>query len=390
MFSTTSHLIRRLHKEKFIVSSGAANLRLHAWVASVLAAPIYAAFAVANQIIYGAPVMAAPPAIASTLAVCALVMLKKSDHASLAGHFFTTALATQVFGEMVFNGGLQAPAAALCLLVIPAAIVTAGARAAVLWTIITMGTLSAIGAMDVFGLLPANELAANAQLIDRMFSLFAGMLVSAALVLLFERQANTAIDRLREERSAFEYQALHDGLTGMPNRTHFHDHAQAAINKAKQSLTGCILFYFDIDRFKQINDQLGHAAGDKLLTTFSARLSERVRPGDLAARLAGDEFAMMVETSTENAATPHILQRLRSVTNDPFELDGNSVQVGISIGYASFPADGDDLDTLIRVADGRMYADKSARRQVVTQAGIVDNVIPFNARSSAAKRQRGL
>jgi len=267
--------------------------RDRALLASALAVPIYVAFAAVNAGVHGALSMAATNIVATLFAFCAIVAIRQSTHASIGGHFFTLALAAQVFGETAFNGGLQAPAAALSLLIVPAAVFTAGAGAVRPWAIVTVCVLAGIFSLDLLGKLPPNELMADALAVDRILSLAAGIFISAALVIQFDRQATRAIDKLVEERTRYRHRALHDSLTGLPNRSHFYEHAEKSIEDARQNMSHRALIYFDIDRFKQINDGLGHAIGDALLIAFASRLRQCTRPEDLVARLAGDEFAMI-------------------------------------------------------------------------------------------------
>lgn len=353
--------------------------RDRALFASVLVLPIYVAFATVNYWINDAPLMAATSAAAALFTLCALLLNFFCVKAYLGGHCFTLALAVQVFGEMVLNGGLQAPAAALSLLIVPAAIFTAGAIAVRPWALITIVALLAIFMLDLMGGLPPNELNPKALKFDRIFSLAAGIFISAAVVIQFERQATHAIDKLVEQRASFRHRALHDSLTGLPNRSQFYEHAEQSIDSARKSFTERVIIYFDIDRFKQINDQHGHATGDALLKAFAARLTSKVRPDDLAARLAGDEFAMIANTSNSEASTDSLTRRLRAITDEPFELDGLVLNVSMSIGFACFPADGDDLDALLRVADSHMYANKSERRNSEAKTRS-DNVYPMPAK----------
>ena len=166
--------------------------------------------------------------------------------------------------------------------------------------------------------------------------------------------------KLKEERSAFRHRAMHDSLTNMPNRSHFYEYAQASLKKDEQRHKG--IFYFDIDGFKQVNDQLGHAAGDQLLQSFSARLQDTIGDDHFAARLAGDEFAMICETLHEGS-TYSIREHLRSITTAPFELNGEPVHIGLSVGHANFPSEGKHLEALMNIADKRMYTDKAKRRE---------------------------
>ena len=349
-------------------SNPAANItRARALLASVVSAPIYLAFTLINGHVYGAASLASTSALSALIAICAVLLIRFTAHPSAAGHLFTLALANQTFGEMALNGGLQAPAAALSLLIVPAAIFSAGASATMSWALITLVGLFAISTLDLLGHLPANQLSAQAQQIDHILSLAAGIAVSAVMIIQFERQASTAIGKLKSERALFEHRALHDSLTGMPNRSHFYEHAQKMLENSHQEDRRLSILYFDIDGFKQVNDQLGHAIGDELLREFSVRLEAAIRPSDFAARLAGDEFAMITGTTESDAATEHLQQSLRMITHEPFELHGSTVNIGLSLGHVYTESSESSLDTLLNLADERMYADKSERRKAAIQ-----------------------
>lgn len=356
-----------------VTSTAASGMRLHTLVGGLLAIPIYSVFALTNLLAYGAMTMALVTGFAAFVALCSLLLLRHTKSNSIPGHCFTMALAIQVFGEMALNGGLQAPAAALSLLIVPAAIFTAGASAVLVWAIVTFIAISSISLLDFGGLLPVNELPASAKQFDQMFSLTAGILITSVVVYLFQRQANQAIATLSEERASFRHTALHDALTGIPNRRNFYEYVNDSLNAALSNNESLTLFYFDIDRFKQINDHYGHAIGDELLKAFALRLNNTVKNQDLAARLSGDEFALLADTS--NTTIEDYIARLRSITDEPFSLSGINHDIGISIGFARLPDDGQELETLLNVADQRMYLDKSNRRKAANNViGLISDI----------------
>ncbi len=167
-----------------------------------------------------------------------------------------------------------------------------------------------------------------------------------------------------------EHQALHDGLTGLPNRALLRERARVALAvAARPGGAGRVgLLLLDLDRFKDVNDTLGHHAGDKLLAVVSARLTRALRPGDTVARLGGDEFAVLLPTVPRaeggTAAVLEVAERIRSVLQVPYELDGALVDLDASLGVALYPEHGADLSSLLRSADTAMYAAKQSRRGV--------------------------
>ncbi|WP_372729285.1 putative bifunctional diguanylate cyclase/phosphodiesterase [Nocardioides sp.] len=177
----------------------------------------------------------------------------------------------------------------------------------------------------------------------------AGATVAAAVV-----RSHRAFRLLRHLVDLRRHEATTDELTGLANRRVLY--AEAAVRLSDRAAP-CALILLDLDRFKEVNDSLGHHVGDELLARVGARLAEDVRDGDLLARLGGDEFAALVEVSDREQAVATAV-KLRELLTAPFLLDGLSLQSGASIGIAVFPDDGRDLSTLLRKADIAMYKAK--------------------------------
>jgi diguanylate cyclase (GGDEF)-like protein len=186
------------------------------------------------------------------------------------------------------------------------------------------------------------------------------------LLLAFSQHLGVSIENGRLEDSLAElthlkeklrHQASHDALTGLANRTLFAERVEEALTAARQSQLMLGVLFLDLDDFKDVNDGLGHAAGDELLRRVSRRLEESVRPGDVVARFGGDEFAVLLENVTEPAAAIAIADRIKSALGAPFDLDGDTVTVGASIGVA-LGTGRDDPNYLMRHADTAMYAAK--------------------------------
>jgi diguanylate cyclase (GGDEF)-like protein len=172
-----------------------------------------------------------------------------------------------------------------------------------------------------------------------------------------------------------EFTALHDVVTGLPNRAAFYEHIEVAIARARRSNERLIVCSLDLDKFKLVNDTLGHAAGDTLLEEMAARLRGILREGDVVARVGGDEFLMLLpasrppdevaaldsETAGEEAA---IATRIRDALEPPVRLRDTDVYVSASVGTAVFPTDATDIDALLRVADAKMYRSKRGRSAI--------------------------
>jgi diguanylate cyclase (GGDEF)-like protein/PAS domain S-box-containing protein len=166
--------------------------------------------------------------------------------------------------------------------------------------------------------------------------------------------------RKREERELYDL-ATHDPLTGLPNRSFFGEQFRQATARAKRAGRLVGLLYLDLDRFKPVNDRLGHECGDKLLRTAARRLRGLVRAEDTVARLGGDEFAVILEhLSRPRDAAPTARKILRALTR-PFLLDRHKASVSASVGIALYPLDGDSVDILLKRADRAMYQAKKGR-----------------------------
>src|SRR5437867_4500957 len=158
-----------------------------------------------------------------------------------------------------------------------------------------------------------------------------------------------------------EEQAFKDSLTHLPNRRLFRDRAGHALARAQRRPATSAVIFVDLDKFKDVNDSLGHSAGDQLLTTVADRLRAVVRPGDTVARLGGDEFAVLAEDIAGEDDAVGIGERLLAALAAPFVLRGKELTIGASIGIAlSIP--GDTVDELLRNADVAMYKAKSDGR----------------------------
>lgn len=172
----------------------------------------------------------------------------------------------------------------------------------------------------------------------------------------------TASKRYEEE---IERIAFHDVLTGLPNRKLITDRLKQALALAERNQHPLAVCYLDLDGFKPVNDQYGHAAGDKLLIEIARRMQEAVRVNDTVGRLGGDEFVLLLTGLKQIDEYRPVLQRVIDAINAPFSIGQRLVSVGASIGVALFARDGDNPDMLLRHSDQAMYqAKKSGRNRV--------------------------
>lgn len=183
-------------------------------------------------------------------------------------------------------------------------------------------------------------------------------------------------DRKRQS-AALEYQALHDALTDLPNRTLLADRLRQAILRAQRTADQFAFLLMDLDHFKEINDTLGHQYGDMILKQVALRIREALRETDTVARLGGDEFAVVLATSERDHATQVANKLLRSL-EQPFVIEGQSLHVGASIGIALYPEHGADEMTLMRLADVAMYVAKRTTRGYAIYDAATDEHNPRN------------
>lgn len=154
--------------------------------------------------------------------------------------------------------------------------------------------------------------------------------------------------------------AHEDALTKLPNRHWLMTFLPGAVERASRNGVQLALFFIDIDNFKQVNDTLGHAAGDALLHIAAMRLKSELRPGDSLARLGGDEFTIVLEGIDDRSDAQLVAERIVESFKHPVELSNGKALIGSSIGISLYPTDGQDIDTLLRYADIAMYAAKAA------------------------------
>jgi diguanylate cyclase (GGDEF)-like protein len=163
----------------------------------------------------------------------------------------------------------------------------------------------------------------------------------------------------KEHEQELNRLATSDTLTGLPNRHWLMRHLPACMTTAAEAQQSLAVLFIDMDDFKNINDTLGHSAGDLLLQTAARRLQSALRPGDSVARLGGDEFTLVVPSISRQDDVSSIAQRIMQIFAAPFEIQNRVLNVNVSIGVSLFPADGQDAETLLKNADIAMYAAKA-------------------------------
>lgn len=166
----------------------------------------------------------------------------------------------------------------------------------------------------------------------------------------------------RENEERLINLASFDSLTGLPNRAVFLDRLEHALHKVHRESGTLAVFFLDLDHFKNINDSLGHKAGDQLLREVATRLQASIREGDTVARLGGDEFTVILEDVRSAQFAAKIAEKILAAISETYQLDGTDVSISPSIGISLYPSDGREMDTLLKNADAAMYHAKEHGR----------------------------
>lgn len=202
------------------------------------------------------------------------------------------------------------------------------------------------------------------------------LLVAGGVLVFLLRRLRRASAALQTSRDQAQYLAFHDTLTGLPNRALFEDRLRRMLLFASQDGSHVALLYLDLDRFKHINDTLGHPAGDELVRQTAARLKHTIREADTVARLGGDEFAVILHDIPHAGSAEDIADRLLTKLREPFRLIGDQVFVGVSIGIALSTGSDTHADDLLRKADIALYeAKKNGRGRYEVFAGDMDDLL---------------
>lgn len=175
------------------------------------------------------------------------------------------------------------------------------------------------------------------------------------------------------------HMALHDELTGLPNRALLHDRLVQAIALATRSCKSVGVLMLDLDHFKSINDSLGHYVGDSVLQEVAKRLTNCLRESDTVARIGGDEFVIAIPLASSSEEIEQAAQRIQATLNRPYRIEGHEVHLGVSIGISEYPAHGEQPEVLLQNADSAMYQAKSAGRGAC---------LSFTAEMTEATRRR--
>jgi len=213
-----------------------------------------------------------------------------------------------------------------------------------------------------------------------MLAVFIAPLAFARQMFQRTHSLQIATEELAERQAENEYQALHDALTGLPNRVLFQQQLAEAIRESAERQTSIAVMLMDLDHFKEVNDTLGHHFGDQLLKEIGPRLSTVLRENDLMARLGGDEFGVLLPDIPDQAVAVRVAERLLEELENPITVEGLALGVSGSIGIALYPSQSEDAETLLRRADVAMYAAKEAGSGYETYGSDMDQHHPSRLR----------
>lgn len=229
------------------------------------------------------------------------------------------------------------------------------------------GRIFVAGALAVYGGLQlhlfwvgtfdrATIIASNYSLYTGFFDFVLVFAMGLGVVIWLLEEQHTKAQNTTQEIAQL---AFHDPLTGLPNRKLLLDHLGLAIPHARREKSKLGVFFIDLDRFKVINDSLGHSAGDRVLQAVAARVKASMREADTVARMGGDEFVVLTPDIRGVEDAVHVAQKVKDAIREPIQIEGRELFVSCSMGIAIYPNDGDDGETLLKNADTAMYRAKS-------------------------------
>ncbi|MBT3348379.1 MAG: diguanylate cyclase [Thiotrichales bacterium] len=220
----------------------------------------------------------------------------------------------------------------------------------------------------------AKEGAESALQLFWILALFMLIIASTTAFIIF-RKVTAASNQLQFMYEQMDQLARNDGLTGLLNRRSFEEHLELSIMRAKRYHNSIAVLFLDLDGFKAVNDSLGHQAGDIVLQKVSALFLEQIRDVDTVARLGGDEFAVILNQPGDRVETEKVATRFLACLESNIELPaGESAEIGVSIGVAIFPKDGETEDELVQKADEAMYRSKKAGKNCLHFAETTESI----------------
>lgn len=301
--------------------------------------------------------------------VVCLLAFKFFKSRMLAANLYGVMLWGMLLYAAVFTGGINTPSLALFILLPVLLGVTGGTRAGMYWMIIVCATWLTLLLLDRSGYQFVQVIQPQNYNTALTLCLSLACLVVVIVVVQYELMNHVLRIGLARERESLEHLASHDQLTALPNRRSFIYQWDLSLARASRNNTRVAILFLDLDKFKAVNDNMGHSAGDQLLQEVASRLQKLLRSTDFVARWGGDEFAMIVENVGGIEDLERVASKLVATIHQPVVLDGQQVSVGVSIGGAVFPDQSRDGQELERMADRAMYNAKQSPTGFVLCAG---------------------
>ncbi len=263
------------------------------------------------------------------------------------------------FSALTFGTTIENPLSLFLLMVPMVTFIISGKYTALFWTFLNIISFIAISKFP-----PAQTtIPLTPELLEVLrIATWISLSVGFFGILFFYEMVNAKLRYvISEERNHFEFEAGHDKLTGLLNRASFQQRLKQCVNRVKNNKTSAVIGLIDLDGFKPVNDQIGHHAGDIVLTTVSKRLLEAMRKTDTLARLGGDEFAFILQDIKDDASLHVVVTAMLDALAQPITIDEHTVQISGSIGLARCPEDRTEGYDVLRAADVAMYDAKKVK-----------------------------
>jgi diguanylate cyclase (GGDEF)-like protein len=287
-------------------------------------------------------------------------------------------------GACLFFGGTQSPTYPLLLLAPAMAAVVGSVTLSITWGVLVVAFWLGLLLVERQGFTFLQIIDPLNHSMGMMLSYTAMSIAVVSIIIVYAEMNRTLRTNLQSSNLELEHLSSHDQLTRLPNRRSYDERMAAALHRASEQGTIVGLLFMDLNDFKKINDAHGHGAGDMLLTTIAQRLQQSVRETDLVARLGGDEFAAVLEDVESADEITRIAHKLSQAMEQPISIRQHPLNVGASIGIATFPGDGRQKQELEEKADKAMYHAKK-RGIPVALASLESSREPSPARQPVSR-----
>ena len=277
-------------------------------------------------------------------------------------------LATTLPG-FITGGFLQSPNLQIIVAVPVWAFLTAGNRYGIFWTIATGAALLAYFLAEANGIVFPQAISEERLALVKIVTWMVALSLVVICLFIYEINLVSMTTRLQREQEKLAHEASHDSLTGLLNRKLFRESVEEALVASREQGRKSAILYVDLDDFKPVNDGHGHAMGDEVLKIIASRLKSSLKSSDIVARLGGDEFGVVLRDVPNKDMLDKIARIILSAIEQNIVLDNACFQISASIGIAMIPADGNEIDKVISVADSAMYCAKEQKTRLCYSNG---------------------